>query len=156
MSINRGVAPPDKGTNVGKMRYALGDASFTELDPPEAGFGSYQLFSDDELEVMLALSDDNVARAVAIAYRKIGAQWASTGVAIKTDDLSYSAKESVGNWLNLADYWEKVADAQDARAVDNIFNLVSVGRREVGKPEASPWPWPCLHSLTRACERCSW
>lgn len=158
MAENRGVAPPDKSTDVGKMRFALGDSEYTEYDPPQPGFGMYQLFSDDELETFLALADGNVARAIAMAYRQIGASWASTGATIKTDDLTYSAKDSVGNWLNLAAYWDKVADDQDQRAVDNLFDLVDLGATRKGrcKPEASPWPWPCPHSLTRACGRCSW
>lgn len=158
MDQNRGIAPPDKATDVGKMRFALGDAEYTELDPPESGFGSYGLFSDESLETFLVLAGGNIARAIAMAYRQIGASWASTDVGIKTDDLSYSAKDSVGNWLSLAGYWDKVADAQDQRAVDSIFMLVDVGttRRGLCKPEAAPWPWPCPHSLTRACGKCSW
>lgn len=158
MADNRGVAPPDPSTNIGKMRFALGDSAFVPLDPPEPGYGNYQLFSDDELATFLILADDNVARAIAMAYRQIGASWASTGATIKTDDLSYSAKDSVGNWLSLADYWDKVADDQDQRAVDSLFDMVEVGttRRGRCKPEAAPWPWPCPHSLTRACGKCSW
>lgn len=155
---NVGVAPPDKTTNVGKMRFALGDSEFEPLDPPEAGKGQYQLFSDDELETFLELADDNVARAIAMAYRQIGASWASTGATIKTDDLTYSAKDSVGNWLNLAAYWDKVADDQDQRAIDNYFDLVEVGAANRNRPckaEAMPWPASCPHSLTR-CGRCSW
>ena len=152
---NVGVAPPDKDTTVGRMRLALGDAEFVPLDPPEAGKGQYALFSDDALEAFLALADDNVPRAIAMAYRQIGASWASTGASIKTDDLSYSAKDSVGNWLNLANYWDKVAADQDARAINNYFDLVEIGARSGACfPEAAPRPWPCPHSLTRACERC--
>lgn len=156
---NVGVAPPDKTTNVGKMRFALGDSDWTPTDDPAIlGMGQYQLFSDDELETFLELAGDSVARAIAMAYRQIGASWASTGATIKTDDLTYSAKDSVGNWLNLAAYWDKVADDQDQRAIDSYFDLVEVGSAAGGrcKPEAMPWPWPCPHSLTRACGKCSW
>lgn len=156
MSINRGAAPPNKSTGVGKMRYALGDQDFVPLDPPETGFGSYQLFSDDELEVLLELSGGSIPRAVATAYRKIGASWAATGATIKTNDLTYSAKDSVGNWLALAEYWDKVADREEQAAIDSIFMIVPVGRRRGCVPEGSPTPWPCPHSLTRPCGRCSW
>lgn len=156
---NVGVAPPDKDTDVGKMRFALGDSEWVPTDDPAIpGMGQYQLFSDAELETFLLLADGNIARAIAMAYRQIGASWASTGATIKTDDLTYSAKDSVGNWLNLAAYWDKVADDQDARAADNYFDLVDLGAVRHGycKPEAMPWPARCPHSLTRACERCSW
>jgi hypothetical protein len=158
MAVNRGVAPPNTGTDVGRMRYGLGDSDYVALVPAEAGFGNYQLFSDDELEVLLLLSGGNVARAIAIAYRKIGASWASTGATIKTDDLTYSAKDSVGNWLNLASYWDKVADDQEQRAANDYFDLVDVGAanaRRPGVPEGSPAHWLCSCSLTVPCSGCS-
>lgn len=142
-NTNVGVAPPDPTADIGRMRLALGDSEFTELDPPEGGKGQYGLFSDDELNAFLSLASGNVPRAIAMAYRQIGASWASSGATVKTDDLTYSAKDSVGNWLNLASYWDKVADDQDERAVNNFFDLVDLGatRRGPGStPEASPWP----------------
>lgn len=157
MSDNRGVAPPDKSTHVGQMRLALGDSTYTEYDPPIPGYGRYQLFSDDALEAFLALSNDSVPRAIAMAYRQVGASWASTGATIRTDDLSYSAKDSVGSWLSLADHWDRVADTQDERDANNFFDMVDVGtaRSEFCKPEAAPWPVACPHSLT-CCARCAW
>lgn len=143
MAENRGVAPPDGATDIGRMRLALGDSDYIEYDPPQSGFGMYQLFSDAELQAFLDLAGGNVARAIAMAYRQIGASWASSGATVKTDDLTYSAKDSVGNWLNLASYWDKVADDQDERAVNNFFDLVDLGATRRGPdspPEASPWP----------------
>lgn len=130
MAENRGIAPPNPGTDVGRMRLALGDSEYTPYDPPQPGYGQYQIFSDDELSNFLELAGGSVPRAVAMAYRQIGASWASTGATIRTDDLTYSARDSVGNWLTLADYWDKVADKQDERAADDTFNLVSINRVE--------------------------
>ena len=157
MATNRGIAPPDRSTDVGKMRYALGDSDYKPI-PDDPGYGDYALFSDAELETLIELAGGNVPRAVAMAYRKIGAQWTSLGATIKTDDLSYSAKDSVGNWRSLADDWDKIADDQEQRAIDNYFDLVDVGttRRGRCKPEAAPWPVLCPHSLTRGCEICVW
>lgn len=140
------------------MRYALGDSAFTPLDPPEPGYGNYGLFSDEELLTFLDLTGGNVPRSIALAYRQIGASWASTGATIKTDDLSYSAKDAVGNWSSLADQWDKIADDAEGRAIDDWFMIVDVGgaSRASCKPEASPWPWPCPHSLTRGCGACFW
>lgn len=140
--INRGVAPPDTDTPVGSVRVGLGDTSWVELDPPEPGFGNYQLFSDSELELFLVLSDGNVPRAIAMAYIKLAASWNSSSATIRTDDLQYSVKDSVGSWLNLADYWNKIADDEDSRAADDMFDMVDVGttRRCRRPPEASPWP----------------
>ena len=50
---NRGVAPADTSTETGQLRTNLGDLNFVPLDPPETGFGSYDWFSDLELEELL-------------------------------------------------------------------------------------------------------
>lgn len=123
------------------MRLALGDQEWVPLTPDEPGFGNYGLFSDDELQALLDIAGGNVPRAIAIAYQKIGASWASTGATIKTDDLSYSAKESVGNWLTLAKFWNDLADRQEEVAMDSYFDLVEVGtvRKFHATPEASPF-----------------
>lgn len=139
---NRGVAPPDTGADVGKFRFAAGDATYVELDPAEAGFGDYGVWSDDEITTFLLVAGGNLPRAIAIAYRQVAAHWASISATIKTDDLSFSGKESVGNWLALADYWDKVADSADATAVDDYFDLVEMNPGyEYCPPEGSPWRW---------------
>lgn len=135
----RGVAPLDPNTDIGRMRVALGDVDYEEYDPPQPGYGLYQVFSDDQLQVFLDLAKGNVARAIAMAYAQIGASWASTGATIRTDDLTFSAKDSVGNWLTLAAYWNKIADDQDDAAVNDYFDLVEVGYRCHCKPELAQW-----------------
>lgn len=138
-----GVAPPDGTTNVGKFRLLSGDSEYVELDPPEPGFGLYQLWSDAEINAFLDVAGGSVARAISLAYAQIGASWASTGATIKTDDLSYSVKDSVGNWMGLAKYWSDIADSEEGRDVDDYFDLVVVrGEACWRKPEAAPWPWP--------------
>lgn len=137
----RGIAPPNPTTSVGKFRLAAGDSEFQPTSPPELGYGLYQVWTDDEIEVFLEVAGGSVARAISIAYAQIGAQWASTGATIKTDDLSYSVKDSVGNWMALSKYWGDIADNEDGRAVDDMFDLVVVrGEHGFRKPEASPFP----------------
>lgn len=122
------------------MRIALGDTEYEEYDPPQPGYGLYQLFSDAQLQVFLDLAGGNVARAIAMAYTQIGASWASTGATIRTDDLTFSAKDSVGNWLTLAAWWNKVADDEENRAINEYFDLVDVGRNAWRcKPELAQW-----------------
>jgi len=137
----RGAAPLDPTSDVGKFRLLAGDSEWKPYDPPEPGYGLYQLWSDEEITALISVAG-SISRAIAMAYAQIGAAWASTGATIKTDDLSYSVKDSVGNWLNLAAYWNKVADDEDSRAVDDYFDLVPVrGEHGFRKPEAAPWPW---------------
>lgn len=137
-----GIAPPDGETKVGQFRLLAGDSEYEEVVPPVPGFGLYQLWTDAEIEAFLAVSGGSVPRAIAMAFSQIGAMWASTGATIKTDDLSYSVKDAVGNWLNLANYWRAIADDEANGAVNDYFDLVPVRGNGDGcrKPEAAPWP----------------
>lgn len=138
-----GIAPPDGATNVGKFRLLAGDSEYQPMDPPVDGMGLYQLWTDAEIEAFLAVSGDSVPRAISMAFSQVGAMWASTGATIKTDDLTYSAKDAVGNWLNLAKYWADVADNEAGNSADDIFILADtrgLNEDDCRKPEASPWP----------------
>jgi len=137
----RGIAPPDPNTDVGKFRFASGDNEWLPYDPAQPGYGLYQLWSDDEITALIAIAGGSVARAISIAYAQIGASWAATGATIKTDDLTFSVKDSVGNWLQLSKFWADIADGEDGRGVDDMFDLVVVrGDHPWRKPEAAPWP----------------
>lgn len=141
MAVNRGIAPPDPNTDVGRVRLLSGDVSYKELVPPEVGYGDYEMWSDAQIEAALTASGGSVPRAIAMLYSGIAASWASTGATIKTDDLTYSVKDSVGNWLNLAAYWNKVADDEGSKAVDDYFDLVDViDCDNYCKPELAQWP----------------
>lgn len=137
-----GIAPADPTTDVGKFRFAAGDSEYQPTDPPAEGFGLYQLWSDADIIGLLAASGGSVARAVAFAYAQIGASFATSGATIKTDDLSASVKDSVGNWLALSNFWRDIADGEDAGAINDYWDLVPVRETDYwdSKPEASPWP----------------
>lgn len=138
----RGIAPADPTTPVGQFRFGAGDSEFRPTDPPEEGFGLYQLWSDADIIGILAIAGGSVPRAISIAYGQIGASYASQGATIKTDDLSVSVKDAVGNWLALSNYWKQIADDAAERESWDIFDLVPV-REDPGcwrKPEAAPWP----------------
>lgn len=135
---NRGVAPLDPNTLVGQFRIAAGDAEYKEFQPTEFGYGDYAIWSDAEIEAYLRLAGDKLPRAIAIGYRQLAASWVSLGATIKTDDLTYSSKDTVGQWIQLADYWDKIANDSDASSVDDYFDLVQMGRCASWPPEASP------------------
>lgn len=121
--INRGIAPLDPTSDVGKVRLLTGDTNYTPLDPPEPGYGDYEVWSDDQIQAALT-AGGSIPRAVAILYGLMAASWAATSATIKTDDLTMSAKDSVGNWLNLAAYWNKIADQEEENAINDYFDLV--------------------------------
>jgi hypothetical protein len=153
---NIGVAPPDISSDTGKMRVALGDSEWTDLNPPEEGLGAYQIFSDNELIVFLDIADGSVPRAISMAYRQIGASWASSGATIKTDDLTYSAKDSVDNWLKLAEHWDKVARDKEENATNIYFDIIEPIRRgsSGARAEASPCPVQCVGCAGGYCGLC--
>lgn len=141
-NTKRGIAPPDPNTSVGMFRLLAGDSEYEEYDPPESGYGLYAIWSDTEIEAFLAITNDSVPRAIALAYTQMAAAWNSSSATIRTDDLQYQVKDSVGSWLNLADYWNRVADDDDAAAINDYFDMVDVGTTQHcwRKPEAAAWP----------------
>lgn len=140
MAFNKlGIAPPDAVTNVGKFRLMAGDSEYQPLSPPTPGLGLYQAWSDQEISAFLEISNGSVARAISLAYTQIAASYAASGATIKTDDLSYSSKDSVGSWQNLAKYWADIADREEGRAADDMFIMVdTAGPQPWFQPEGSP------------------
>lgn len=138
----RGIAPADPTTGVGKFRFAAGDSEYQNYVPPQPPYGLYQLWSDNDIIGLLAVSGGSVARAVSLAYSQIGAMYAASGGTIKTDDLSVSVKDSVGNWLALSRFWADQADKEAASAADDIFDLVDVrGVNGRYRPEGAPYQY---------------
>lgn len=140
MAFNKiGIAPPNGSTDVGKFRLMAGDSEYQEMVPPTPGLGLYQTWSDAEIAAFLEAAGGSVPRAIALAYTQIAASYAVSGATIKTDDLSYSSKDSVGSWQSLARYWNSIADALDEKAANDMFIMVDTGRQHPWmRPEGSP------------------
>lgn len=146
----RGIAPADPTTPVGQFRFAAGDSEYQNYVPIQPGYGLYQLWSDNDIIGLLVVAGGSVARAVSLAYAQIGASFATSGATIKTDDLSVSVKDSVGNWLSLSRWWAELADNEAANAANDIFDLVDV--RSVNaryrQPEGAPFQYGEFHTPT--------
>lgn len=142
MADTRGIAPLDPATDVGRFRLLSGDTEYVEYDPPQAGYGLYANWSDAQIQAFLDAAGGSIPRAIALAYTQLASFYASSGGTIKTDDLNYSSKDSVGSWMNLAKYWSDLADSEGQKAIDDYFDLVPTATDGVDcrKPEASPWP----------------
>lgn len=142
-NVNRGIAPLDPNSDIGRVRLLSGDVDYEEFVPPEPGFGNYGVWSDDQIQAALT-AGGSVARAIAILYGLLAASWASSSATIKTDDLTMSAKDSVGNWLSLAAYWNSIADNEEQGAINEYFDLVDARGGDCWGPEwpelsARPW-----------------
>lgn len=125
MAINKGVAPPDISTEVGKFRALVGDLSYTDLTPPVPGFGNYTLFSDFEIEVFLAASG-SLEGAAALAYTQLAGSAALESKTVKDFDLSVDLSKKATDLRLIAAMWQDKADAASA----DVFELFDVSIRD--------------------------
>lgn len=125
MTINKGVAPPDISTEVGKFRALVGDLSYTELTPPVPGFGDYTLFSDFEIEVFLA-SSGSLEGAAALAYTQLAGSAALESKTVKDFDLSVDLSKKATDLRLIAAMWQDKAAAASA----DVFELFDVNIRD--------------------------
>lgn len=111
---NKGVAPPNPGTPVGALRYLIGDTDYDFLITPEEGYGSYQNFSDLELEGFLVAGGTSVTRASGFAYLRFAALAAAGAISWRSDDLSVDSKQMAAEFRLLSKIAFDAADAEDA------------------------------------------
>lgn len=123
-----GVAPLDPSTDVGQVRAHIGDTNFTALVPPVDGQGNYEWMSDGEIQAAINTAGGNIPRAVGMSMLGLSRDFAATGRAIKTDDLSMDSRQRGKDFLSIALEWLKQADLQDARDAGGFFELVSPDR----------------------------
>ena len=135
LAINKGVAPPVMTTPVGQMRALLGDMTYTELVPPEVGFGNYVKFSDEEIEAFLAASDSQEG-ALFLAYMSLAGQAALESKNVKDLDLQVDLTKRATDLRLIAFGWR---DRADALAAD-VFEMfdVSIDNGCGCTPEGSP------------------
>ena len=111
--VNRGVAPADSSTDVGRFRYLYGDITYTDLDPVEAGYGDYSELSDSEIEVFLSVSDDSVSRAIGYYYLQLAGQAAKVAESVKDYDLQIDESKKSEAFRKAAMDWFDRADTDD-------------------------------------------
>lgn len=112
--VNRGVAPLDPLTEVGQLRLLLGDIDYVDLVPPEAGYGDYNNFSDDELEGFILAGSGSITRASGFGYLRLAALAASGAISWRSDDLSLDAKQVAAEYRLLANIAFGQADNEEA------------------------------------------
>lgn len=129
MEVNKGVAPLDPTSDVGKFRLLVGDTSYEELDPPESGFGDYTYFSDDEIELFLD-QGESMEEAAYLAYLQLAAATALESKTVKDFDLQVDLTKRSGDLRAIALMWRDRADAAGA----DIFEAFDI----VSGPECTP------------------
>lgn len=136
---NPGVAPVDPSTEIGQLRYLIGDTAYTELQPPVTDQGDYTWFSDVALQVFIDRAGGNLDLAAAYAFRQIGDYYAQNAASIKTDDLQVSER-----WRIAQMFYDR-ADQTEGNANADIFVLASMGCGCSCHAELAerPWCWAC-------------
>jgi hypothetical protein len=129
--INRGVAPYDTGTPVGVLRVTIGDIIFSPLTPPESGFGSYELFSDEELQEFVGLGEDNVFRSAGFAFMALAGKASMESKMVKDYDLQVDLRSRSRELRETAFGFFAQADARDERlGVDDFMFITQTGDYE--------------------------
>lgn len=136
MAVNKGVAPPDMTSDLGKLRAILGDLEYVDLVPPEVGFGSYRLFGDAELEAFLE-TGGSIEAAAYMAYMQLAASAAMESKSVKDLDLQIDLTKRATDLRLIAADWKDRADALDADIFE-LFDTVDQGCSCV--PELTPYP----------------
>jgi len=113
---NRGVAPFDPDTGVGVLRVTIGDTMFTNLTPPEVGYGDYEIFSDEELEQFIEIGNDNNLRAAGFAYMSLAGKAALEAKMVKDYDLQVDLKSRSIQLRETAAEFFRQADSEEIRA----------------------------------------
>ena len=116
--VNKGIAPPDMQTDVGRLRAILGDLAFVALSPPETGYGDYRYFSDAELGVFL-LTGESLEMAAYFAYMQLAASATVDSKSVADYDLKVDDTKRPGEFRALAQMWKDRADEASA----DIFEL---------------------------------
>lgn len=127
---NRGVAPLDPNTNVGQFRALAGDTTYVPLDPPEAGYGDYQKWSDDEILVFLG-SNPSMYWAIYSAYIQLATGAALESQSIADYDLKIDNTKRADQLIAIARLWrERAEEDDDASGANDIFETFDmVGSR---------------------------
>lgn len=141
---NRGVAPVDTTTNIGKMRVKIRDVTYVALDPVEAGYGDYTNYSDDELQVFLDDGGDSLTRALGYYYLDLAALASLEAITIADHDLKINQVDRAKSLREVAlAYFTQADDEDGLSGTADIFDSFEFGGTN-GLPypvvEAAPYP----------------
>lgn len=130
-AVNKGVAPPVMTSDLGKLRAILGDLEYTDLEPPEAGFGSYKFFGDAELQAFLD-AGGSIEMAAYFSYMQLAASAAVSAKSVKDLDLAIDTTKTPTELRLIAQMWLDRANEASA----DIFELFDTNiERDMCAPE---------------------
>lgn len=148
--VNKGVAPFQPDTEVGRFRALAGDTVYVELSPPESGYGDYTFWSDDEITAFIGASE-SLSWAIYYAYLQAASTAAAQSVTIKDFDLSVDLSKRADGLRAIAALWLSRAQDDDAIAGEDAFEIVPTGGRHAFIPEGVPAVWGRAYTWQREC-----
>jgi len=140
--VNRGIAPADLTTSVGRFRQNTNDLVYVALDPPVTGFGDYTHNSDDEIESWLAQGGESVYSALGYYFEVLSSQAALISASTKDYDLMLDNTKRASLLATASQRWfDRAAKEDIALGRGDIFEVVGppLGTRYPSFPEASPY-----------------
>lgn len=123
---NPGVWPVDLTSEVGRFRALIGDLNAADYIPVEAGFRTFEMFSDAEIEAYIS-QGDSVTRGIGFAYLYLASQAAKESVAISDYDLKIDKTKRATDLTNIAKLWFSQADGEEVIAGEEAFEIVPTG-----------------------------
>lgn len=142
---NVGAFPPDYNTLAGKVRVLVGDTDAAPLDPPEAGFGQYAWYSDEELEVLGEMNNSSPKRVaiwvlsqVAISSSLLLKKWTSEDLAVDGPAITRGIEATL---KRLAKEVDREEDALGTEEFFGIYGGAGAGGVRVAYPPEIGTGW---------------
>lgn len=139
-----GVFPPDFTGDTGKVRLLIPD-----LTTEDSTADTTYLFSDDEINGLVALYNGSVRRAAAAALDALAVNEALLYRYVRTDDLTVDGTKGAEVLRKRAASLRAEADAEDALALEEAFQIVYPYGDGDFIPEGTPAVWGRQYGVGR-------
>lgn len=141
---NEGIVDFDRGSLIGRVRVMSGDSSGAPYDPeqlnPEGkALGEFELWSDDEIQGFLDVSDGSPTRAIGYGFMALASQAALESRTVKDYDLQVDLTKRATDLRNTAKEWFARADSEDVSTEGfDLFQVFDVVPQVTHLPEGHP------------------
>lgn len=137
---NRGIVPPNFTSPTGQFRLLALDTVYTNA---ASGQGDYALFSDEEINGLIALYP-NMLRAVGYGYLGLSARAAMESKDVKDYDLAADLTKRAADLRSTARAYFDRADEEAARTGEDSTFGVTEPHEEHGRNLLKPTEWDAL------------
>lgn len=111
---NQGQTPPDFNAPIGQFRLLAQDVNYVDLPTPVTGQGSYDLFSDAEVQGYLAMFQGySLYRAVGAAYHGLAARASMEAKIAKDYDLQIDLTKRAAALESISEMYLEQANSND-------------------------------------------